>query len=256
MIKSIYICTLFICIGFFVGNANADHITLASDDWCPINCTPETEKPGYMVELARHIFEKAGHTVEYKMVPWERAIAESRKNKYSAIIGAYIGDAPDFVFPKNEQALIGNSFFASKESTWTYKDLSSLSKVKIGVIKGYDYGEEMNLYIKENNKTAKVQVVAGETALELNIKKLLKGRIDAILESEFVFNYKVSQMGFKEKIKSAGQAVEPEKTYIAFSPANPKSKEYAKILSDGMEQIRKSGELKKILNRYGLDDWK
>lgn len=43
--------------------------------------------------------------------------------------------------------------------------------------------------------------------------------------------------------------------YIAFSPAISQSKEYARILSEGVDTLRKSGELKTILKKYGLDDW-
>jgi polar amino acid transport system substrate-binding protein len=43
---------------------------------------------------------------------------------------------------------------------------------------------------------------------------------------------------------------------MAFSPKNPKSKEYAKLLSAGIEQMRLSGELSKILAKYQLTDWR
>jgi polar amino acid transport system substrate-binding protein len=44
--------------------------------------------------------------------------------------------------------------------------------------------------------------------------------------------------------------------YIAFSPGNPKSQEYAQILSKGIQQLRASGELATILKKYGMSDWK
>ena len=256
MKKLITCLVLSCCLYLFCLSANAKTIVIVSDDWCPINCVPNTEKPGYLVELARTIFKEAGHNLVYKKVPWERAIKSTRKGQYNGIIGAFVGDAPDFVFPKNEQGAIGNSFFIKKDNTWKYTGIASLSNVKIGVIQGYDYGEEMNKYIKDNDKSKKVQLVSGDTALEKNIRKLIKGRIDAILETESVFLYKINEMGVSDKIISAGKAVEPEKAYIAFSPAIPESKEYAKILSDGIEKLRKSGELKRILQRYGLKDWK
>ena len=44
--------------------------------------------------------------------------------------------------------------------------------------------------------------------------------------------------------------------YIAFSPQLPKAKEYARILSEGMNELRASGELQAILSQYGLTDWR
>ncbi len=256
MKQFIFILLLSACLSLFAINGHADQVTIVSDEWCPINCAPGSEAPGIMVEVAELIFKKAGHSLVYKQVPWERAVMETRKGNYNGIIGAYTGDAPDFVFPENEQAVIGNSFFVRQDSTWTYNGILSLDKVSIGVIRGYDYGEEINKYIKKNHGSDKVQLNGGETALEKNIKKLLIGRIDAVLENKYVFEYKASQMKAADKIKPAGVAVKPEKAYVAFSPANPKSKEYAEILSKGMVAIRESGDLAKILQKYGLQDWK
>ncbi len=45
-------------------------ITLAADIWCPYNCDSKDERPGFMVELAKEIFQKKGINVQYVIVPW------------------------------------------------------------------------------------------------------------------------------------------------------------------------------------------
>jgi polar amino acid transport system substrate-binding protein len=37
--------------------------------------------------------------------------------------------------------------------------------------------------------------------------------------------------------------------------ANPRAQAYADMLSDGVETLRRSGQLKRIMDRYGLPDW-
>ncbi len=245
-----------LCLPF--SNAIADKIVIAGDIWCPFNCENDSAKPGYMVEIAQKVFTGAGHSVEYTVLPWERAVQECRDGKLSGIIGAYVADAPDFIYPKNELGRNSDSIFVLKEKNWIYRDMSSLSGITIGVIKGYAYAsEELNNYIKKNSSNQKIiQLSYGDSALEMSIKKMAGGRLDAIVESPAVFWYMANKMGMKNRLKLAGNLSSPKKVYIAFSPAEPKSKEYARILSDGIDELRKSGELKKILNRYGLDDWK
>jgi polar amino acid transport system substrate-binding protein len=46
------------------------------------------------------------------------------------------------------------------------------------------------------------------------------------------------------------------KVYIAFSPGNKNSIDYAQILSDGILEMRSNGHLGRILFKYGLQDWK
>lgn len=252
--KRTHIISICLCL-FFILNSHcrADNIILAADRWCPINCEPMDSEPGIMVEIAQRIFSAAGHTVEYKILPWARAVKTCRAGRITGVIGAFFGDAPDFIFSENELLMIsGTALFVAKDSKWRYNDIPSLSEVNLGAIFNYDYGEKANNYIREGKK---VQLIGGQNPLEKNIMKLLAGRIDVIIEAEPVFWYVAAKAGVKDKFKKAGQISEAKKCYIAFSPAILKSQEYAKILSDGVDTLRQSGELEKILNRYGLKNW-
>lgn len=250
-----HIISIFACLFFILAsNGRADDIIIAADRWCPINCDPADSEPGVMVEIARRIFSGAGHTVEYRILPWARAVKTCRNGLITGVIGAFVGDAPDFIFPENELLMIsGNALFVAKDSKWIYTDIPSLSDVNLGAILNYDYGEKANNYIREGKK---VQLISSENPLDQNILKLLIGRIDVIIEAEPVFWYVAGKKGVHDKFKKAGQISDAKKCYIAFSPAIPKSGEYARILSDGIDTLRQSGELGEILHRYGLSDWK
>jgi polar amino acid transport system substrate-binding protein len=192
--------------------------------------------------------------VKYKVVPWKRAIVEARKGNYNAIIGAFKEDAPDFVFPEEEFGMSRFAFFVKKGTKYKYSELKSLLKMKIGLIKGYSYGEKEDKFFKENQKI--IQYAHGSDPLSQNIKKLLHGRITVVGEDPNVFLEKAAGMGVADQIINVGDTGTANKIYIAFSPKNPKSKEYAKILTEGIRKLKKSGELKKILTKYGLEYWK
>jgi polar amino acid transport system substrate-binding protein len=253
-IFSIFLLAALLVI-YSASNCRADRITIVADYWCPINCDPSSLQPGLMVEIAQIVFANAGHTIEYKIVPWARAIQDSREGKFTGIIGALRGDAPDFIFPENELLMVSpNAFFVKNDSKWSYNDIASLSNVKLAAVSGYDYGEILNEYIKKEGKN--VDLASGEDAGERNIKKLLMGRVDVIVEAAPVLWYTAAKIGVTDQLKAAGQVSEAVGSYIAFSPAIAKSKEYARILSDGVDTLRKSGKLQEILQKYGLKDWK
>jgi polar amino acid transport system substrate-binding protein len=230
---------------------------MAADIWCPITCDPNTDAPGYMVEIARMAFAKAGHTVTYEVLPWTRAIKEGRDGDITGIIGAYHEDAPDFIFPENELGLLGNEMFVQTENPWRYTGIVSLENITLGVIADYAYSEELNAYIlAHQNDSERIQIATGESPLESNIHKLERGRLTAVLETTPVFWYTVGQLELNDRFRSAGIATEPQKAYIAFSPVNSHSAEYARILSEGIAALRASGELARILQKYHLEDWK
>ncbi|SLM31960.1 ABC transporter, periplasmic domain [Desulfamplus magnetovallimortis] len=234
----------------------AETITIVADRWCPYNCKPDSDRPGYGIEAAKIIFERAGHTVDYSVVPWARALKHTSDGKYNAVIGAFIEDAPDFIFPENEIGVSQISFFVKKGNPWKYTGIESLESIKAGIILDYSYGENLDKYfssVKQNQ--SKVDITAGDNALISNIKKLDAGRIDAAIEDTNVFYHTAKQINMLDKVSIAGNS-HKEKLYIAFSPALSNSKQYADLLSEGINQLRDSGELKTILDKYGLIDWK
>ena len=247
---------LLVGILYLPANVSADRIIIAADRWCPFNCGSSDELPGFMVEVAQKVFAASGHEVHYVEMNWSRAIEETRHGRVNAIIGAFKGDAPDFVFPIEEMTVIENSLFVLKDSTWAFEGISSLKNQRLGAILGYDYGEKLNEYIKGSNSPSVIVLSGDIHPLKRGIRMLKLHRIDAMVETGDVFRYTARELGFTDDFKSVGSVSEPMKAYIAFSPALDKSHDYAKLLSEGIARLRASGELTHILGKYGLNDWR
>jgi polar amino acid transport system substrate-binding protein len=234
-------------------------ITIVADEWCPYNCKPDDERPGFMIEIAKEVFEKEGYKVVYQTMPWDQAIEKTRNGDFNAIVGASSSDAPDFVFPHIEQGWMQTQFFVRKGTKWRYLGRDSLSQVKIGVAAAYTYGPAVDAYIKRHqNDPARLLVASGESVLQDNVERLLSEKIDAMLEDTHVMNYYLSQNKLTGKVNVAGRlpVSDQNNIYIAFSPQKAASRRYAKILNDGMQKLRESGELKKILSHYAIQDWR
>lgn len=240
-------------------------VSLQADVWCPFNCKVGAEHPGYMIEIARIAFASIDTEVDYQTISWTRAIALAREGKINGIVGASTSDAPDFVYPAVPLGVLNNCFYTMPDSKWTWKDVKSLDEVKVGIIKGYSYGEPFDEYIKAQEKlqeekkgqglSEKIQSIPGDQALGSNIKKIQAKRIDVFIEEQnvlksYLFANKLPENSFRNAGCIAGDNV-----FVAFGPSDPKGKEYAKILGDTVTAMRKDGRLKKILEQYGLKDW-
>lgn len=119
----------------------------------------------------------------------------------------------------------------------------------MGVVIGYVYGGEIDTLRKHSK--AIIQV-GGESALERNLERLKRKEIDAIIEDEYVAKYRIQQMGLGNKIKEAGTIGKTAGVYIGFPKILPNSEKYAKILSDGITKMKKTGRYQKILKNYSL----
>jgi polar amino acid transport system substrate-binding protein len=239
--------------------SDAKTLTLVADKWCPYNCDADSDKPGFMIEIAKQVFEPLGYKVVYMVMPWERAISETRRGNYNAIVAAGIDDAPDFIFPAYPVGYTSNLLYVRSDSTWKYTDINSLKNISLGVIDGYTYERSIDKYIAANSgNPSRIQSVSGDTALEQNFKKLELKRIDAYLENMYVAQKYIADNDLWGKFKVAGQLsgdTENHYLYIAFSPSVKGSGTYARILSDGVDSLRRSGRLRDILNKYNVVDW-
>lgn len=236
----------------------AETLTMLADYWCPYTCSPESNRPGFMVEIAKEIFEPEGFKVEYTIRNWARAVADTKVGKYNAVIGANVGDVEGFILPNVPQGIAINYFWARKDSRFFYKDIASLKGNKVGVINGYSYGsKEIDLPIARHNSS--FVIVSGEDALPKLMKMTEAKRIEGFIENPYVLEDLVltSMKQFAGKFKPVSNNIVREvELYIAFSPAKHNSKKLALFLSEGMNKIRKSGKLKNILDKYGIKDWK
>ncbi|MFM8454146.1 MAG: substrate-binding periplasmic protein [Gammaproteobacteria bacterium] len=237
----------------------AEKITFVADEWYPMNGNPtEKDNLGFMIDLSKAILEPKGYEIDYQIIPWSRSLKSVRSGQSDCGVGAASGDAPDFIFPSNELAQISTKFYVLKDNPWKFTDVASLKGVPIGIINSYSYGDVLDEYIK-SNKTNEVQVVGGNDSLEQNIKKLISGRIKAIPETNVVMEAKLKEMNASDQVKEAGLIDAAENLYIACSPHTSKAERAKKItglLSDGMSELRANGGLKKILDKYNLEDWK
>jgi polar amino acid transport system substrate-binding protein len=236
------------------GLATAATITVRTDPWPPYTDEPG-DKPGYMTEVAEAIFTAKGHTVDYQIMPWSRALDAVQKGTYDAVFGTDRDESPDFVFPEQALGVNQNGFYVKKGNSWKYTGGDSFKGVRVGVIDGYGYFPELDSYL-ESYKGKKLFVATGDDALPKLLKMLKAGRVDAVIDNMNVMAVTLEENNLADDIVLAGSVDDVGPLYMAFTPAKDSSKDYSKMFDDGLAELRSSGKLQEILSRYGLKDWK
>lgn len=240
----------------YLTDAHADKIVMGSGDWCPYVCDPNVHdgKFGYLTEIAKIVFEKKGHEFVMEYMPFVRAVKLAREGSITGLVGVYKGDVPDFVFPEVNQGVGRNTFYSVTGNPWRYTGIDSLNTVKLlGTIKDYFYGDEITAFAKAHPD--KVDELFGDKPQERSINKLNMGRISVWIEDNQVAKFNIKQMGLDKQLVPVGSIGDDLLVYIAFSPNVPKAKDYASLIVKGVDELRQSGELKRILSGYGLEDW-
>lgn len=231
--------------------ARADTIELRGDVWCPFNCEPNSDRPGFMVELAREALAYYGHDVRYDTLTWSRSLDQTRSGEVNGVIGTDQDESPDLIFGPPLGTYQETLIFRGGEGRQieTVEDLDGL---RIGVVVDYDYYPIFNTYITENERDpTRVQIIGGDDALKRNLLKLTSGRIDMTMDERSVVNYTIGELGLADQVELVSYE-DASDLFIAFSPALESSQIYAQQLSEGIERLKASGRYAEILARYGL----
>lgn len=250
---SVKFISIFIALFAVQLPAKSETIILTADKWCPFNCEPGTSRLGYMVDVAKVVFERKGHNIDYQVNPWIKSIDYVRHGRATALVATTKPDAPDLIYPDRSMGSNKDCFYVRAQDKWEFNSTSDLKDRKIGIAEAYAYTSSLSTYFAENPK--QTTVASGNDPLKVSLKRLDDKSIDTLVENPFVFNYVTSQEKIRDKYEEAG-CTDDNDLYIAFSPKNPRSKEFAKMLSEGIEELRKDGTLDKIIAKYSLKDWR
>ncbi len=231
----------------------AQEIKLVADKWCPYNCSTEGSSQGYVVEMAKAVFKKHKIRVNYLVKPWNEAVKNTEEGTADGVIGALPSDIPAAIFPDEPIGFNNECLFSLKNKNATYQKTEDLKGRKLGIVEGYGYSDEMMEFLAKNKEST--VSVSGDNPVKINLENLLNNKIDWFVESSDVVKYTITGRSKYESVVNVG-CVKKAPIYVAFSPKLKNAKEFAKILDEGIVQLRQSGELKAILNRYNVQDWK
>jgi len=214
-----------------------------------------------MIDVVREIFKKKNITIDYQLKNWDEAKKEALEGKIQGVVGASRGDG-DFEFPKSSLGKYQNFLFflpakstANSKSTLKFDNLEDLAGKKIGIVKNYAYGTEADQLIA--SKPELFIKVSGDEPLVTLIHMLEDGKIAAIYECPQVFTYKLKilKKSYADFRRGMSFDKQSDDLYVAFSKKDPNAKKYVKLLDQGVDELRHSGKLTRILDNYALTDW-
>ncbi|MCP3942577.1 MAG: transporter substrate-binding domain-containing protein [Desulfobacteraceae bacterium] len=239
---------LFIVALFMVyGPAFAEtKIILGTSEWSPYFAS-DLKNNGPLAEVVKAAFEKSGYTVEIQFMDWNRAVGLSKTGKIDGLLGCYYSkeraEVLELSEPFGESTVV---LFAKKGSGISYNSLEDLKSYKIGTMRGNKVTDEFDSasYLKKEPAND----------IEVNIKKLLAGRIDIFVESKFVaqdvINSKFAQD--KDKIEVLNPPLKTNTLHIGISKKIANAKKIQQDLDAGLKAIKDDGTMDKILKSHGF----
>ena len=228
-------------------------ISLRADSWYPINGDPAAPRPGFAIEILDEIWSADGYQLDYQLdASWADSLAQVRNADIDCVVGAYITDAPDLLFPKEHLILDEMSFYVRHDNDWQFTGVDSLGEVRLAVMEAYSYGETLDQWVAA--RPHQIHVGSGHDGLDDNLRALVTGDASVLIESTLVMSARLEGGEFAHLVRRAGVAPEREALYVACAPDLESSRIYLDSYDAGMHQLRASGRLAEILERYAIPE--
>ena len=247
MIKIFFFLLFFIQYSY-----SGEKITLLAGEWAPF-VGKKLKDNGVGAQIIKRAFGKKDIKVKILFMPWEKAFNLTKKGKK--------GDGT-FFWSKNEEReesffyslpiiIERNVFFHLKSKKIRWKQIKDLRKKRLGVVKGFSYGAELDLAIKKGKFK---KIIFEKTTLQ-NFKNLLEKKIDLFPHEISVGTHELQENFPKYKYKKVinnKKDIGKDYTYLLMSKRNKKKRQrLLKIFNQSLAEMFIDGEYNEIIKELG-----
>lgn len=221
-------------------------IHLASTDYPPY-FSPALRNDGVVGAITRAALAKRGYSVQLHYRPWSRLMAEVQAGSFDGVMAVwYSPEREQYLYYSQPLVYTSMGFYTRVDQPLAVAPLSALKPYTIGTVRGYKNPPAFD--------AARLKVEAANDDLT-NLRKLAAGRLDLVLIDRALAGYLLPQLapGMAERIHWQGPPIARMPLHLGFYRGNKSGEQLTRQFNLGLAELRHSGELAAILQRYRFE---
>lgn len=203
---------------------------------------------GLTVDIVKEAFTRIGRPITIEFYPWGRSLSMLAEGEADGLftIKKTSERETTMLFPHKPLISQDYVFFVRKGSKTQFNgDFSSLANASIGVVNATSYGAHFD----EAAQSGRFKKLDAAHNYDLTFRKLLGGRVDAVICSRLVGLDILKNLNAVDKVQISGPPTETTVSYLVFSMKKNHS-ELAAIFDLAIESMEKDGTIGRIFKRY------
>lgn len=221
---------------------------LATLEYPPYITNTAQGAQGLAVDIVNTAFSRIGQSIKIEFFPVARGqirLLNGEADGYFSIKKTPERER-DMLFTLNALMTQDYVFFVRKDSRWDFTgSFDSLDNAIIGVVIATSYGSRFDNAVRAGTLRKPEQV----TSHESNFRKLLAGRVDAVICSRLVGFYYLGLLNGLNDVEVSGPTVETTFSYLVFT----RKKDYTALslqFDQALENMERDGTLKRLNTAY------
>ena len=224
----------------------AETIRITNGEWQPY-LSEHAPYYGFASHIVTEAFRLVGVEVEYGFFPWKRSLEWAKKGETwdGTAVWLYSEERAASFYYTDPVVPSTVAFFHLEDVEFDWNTMEDLRDTKIGATLEYSYGPEFD----EADRSGIIDPRRVATD-ELNLKKLLKGRIE-VFPGEVMVTYSQIRETFSKE--DAARFIHHPKPlhrnlqHLLISKANPDNERFVELFNKGLKQLKESGRYDQII---------
>lgn len=228
-------------------------VNLVGDPWPPyVNGElGEFAESGVGVEIIKRVFAQLDDAeVRFPLIPWERALLEVERGQSDGIAMLLKTAERERFITFSVPLVTGyNLIWSVAEadgSAYEWSAVEDLYGKRVGIVKGYSYGDEMDRSFEQGMITAVEAPNVGQL-----FAMLAAGRVSLIMANDAV-GYELARGYDDVAIKPSARPTNSETFYIGISKKSPAAELIPRI-NAAIEKLRREGTIERIVRGKAVD---
>lgn len=200
---------------------------------------------GYSWDVFRESFSIMGYTIELNVKPWARSLKEFNSGEHDLLFPSGKNSERLKIFNYSQQRVNDVRFviYLNADNPQQWKELNALKGKNIGVVQGFNYGDEWP-NAKDINRVALRHILSG-------FEMLQRGRLDGFLGYERIWDYHIVEQGWTSKFRKE-LVLGYENEYVAALKSNPRGQKLLDDFDLGKQRLINSGRLQQLRQKWSL----
>ncbi|MDT4868171.1 Bacterial extracellular solute-binding protein [compost metagenome] len=182
--------------------------------------------------------------MQWNLLPWKRCLMELESGQADAVLDIFHTREREarMVFPAEPLSEVEFVLFHARQRPYPFERLSDLRGLKVGVSPGYWYADKAfrtsPLFFREPAPTH-----------EANLGKLVRDRVDLVVNDRRAGRYLVRQMGLEAEVGQHPKVLSRDHLYLAFR-RQPDLENLARRFSDELRRFKREPAYAELQARY------
>lgn len=236
------IAALFLCSLSIV--ARGETLRIVTEAWAPYIYKKDNQPAGLDYEISAEVLRRLGVTVEWQFLPWKRCLSALETGYADGILDIFRTPEREsrMQFAAEPLSQVQYVLFYARSHPTTYQSLEDLRGLTIGTSPGYWYNNpafrDSKLFSRETGPSH-----------QANLGKLVRRRIDLVVNDLRAGLFLAAKMGLSEQIDYHRTPISEDSLYLALRQT-PELSKLAEHFTDELRRFKQEQAYSALLARY------